>query len=82
MPESRSWVLSCEFATGVAGRGDCHMTLRLLHLLFCQVTQHLALLARSTTAKDAELLVLRHEMAVLRRQVVRPRVDWVGRASW
>ena len=58
------------------------MTLRLLHLLFCQVTQHLALLARSTTAKDAELLVLRHEMAVLRRQVVRPRVDWVGRASW
>jgi putative transposase len=56
------------------------MALRLLYLLFCQVTQHLALLARSTTAKDGELLVLRHEMAVLRRQVVRPRVDRVDRA--
>jgi transposase InsO family protein len=56
------------------------MALRLLYLLFCQVTQQLALLARSTAAKDAELLVLRHEMAVLRRQVVRPRVDWVDRA--
>jgi putative transposase len=37
VPESRSWVLSCEFATGVAGRDDRHMALRLLYLLFCQV---------------------------------------------
>jgi hypothetical protein len=37
--------------------------LRLLYLLFCQVKQWLALLARSTAAKDAELLVLRHEVA-------------------
>jgi putative transposase len=39
----------------------------------------LALLARSGTSKDVEVLVLRHEVAVLRRQVARPRPDWADR---
>jgi transposase InsO family protein len=56
------------------------MTLRLLYLLFCQVLRWLALLARSTATKDVELLMLRHEVAVLRRQVTRPRLDWADRA--
>jgi putative transposase len=56
------------------------MTLRLTYLLFCQVLRWLALLARSSAAKDAELLVLRHEVAVLHRQVARPRVDRADRA--
>jgi putative transposase len=56
------------------------MALRLLYLLFCQVLRWLALLARSTAAKDAELLVLRHEVAVLRRGTVRPQVDRADRA--
>jgi putative transposase len=39
-----------------------------------------ALLARSDTSKDTEILVLRHEVAVLRRQVARPNPDWADRA--
>src|SRR6266516_979608 len=56
------------------------MTLRLTYLLFCQVLRWLALLARSSAAKDAELLMLRHEVAVLRRQETQPRVNWADRA--
>ena len=40
----------------------------------------LVLLARSDTSKDVEILVLRHEISVLRRQVTRPKPDWADRA--
>jgi putative transposase len=54
--------------------------LRLPYLIFLRVLNLLLLLGRSSASKDVEILVLRHEVAVLRRVNPKPRLDWADRA--
>ena len=55
------------------------VSLRFLYLIMIRVFGWLLLMGRSQASKDAEIMVLRHEVAVLRRQVARPKPDW---ADW
>jgi putative transposase len=54
--------------------------MRLLYLVFLQLLNLLQLLGRSSASKNIELLVLRHEVAVLRRANPKPRLGWADRA--
>jgi putative transposase len=54
--------------------------MRFAYLAVLRIFGWLALLARSDRAKDAEILILRHQAAVLQRQVKTPGLSWAGRA--
>ena len=56
------------------------MALRLLYLIMIRAFGWLLLQGRGHTSKDAEIMVLRHEVTVLQCQVARPKLDWADRA--
>ncbi len=56
------------------------MLSKLAYLAVCRSFQLLALLARGEAAKDLEILVLRHQLTVLRRQIPRPKLELADRA--
>jgi hypothetical protein len=61
--------------------GEAHLMLpKLAYLTLCRSIQLLALLGHGDTSKDLEILVLRHQLSVLRRQVLRPRLEPADRA--
>jgi hypothetical protein len=53
---------------------------RLVYRSLAALLSWLALLARSSASKNAEILILRHEVAVLRRGNPKPKIDWTDRA--
>ena len=71
--------LSCDLAR-VGRSGKIAFRVRLLHLIIVRVFGWLVLLSRSQASKGAETMVVRHEVMMLRRQVARPRPNWVDRA--
>jgi len=57
-----------------------NVSLRLLYLIFKGLLHWLTLLGRGSSSKHIELLVLRHEVAILRKTNPKPRLDWADRA--
>ena len=56
------------------------MALRLTYLVISKLLSWIVLRTRSDTTKEIEILVLRHQLAVLRRCTPRPRISWLDRA--
>ena len=80
MPETVHTARDLPVRSRQAARHDPLMTLRLIYQMFSKLLGWIVLHTRSDTTKDIEILVLRHQLAVLRRRTPRPRMSWTDRA--
>ena len=76
----RVWSCGTAAVPAAAPARSALVTFRLLYLIFLRLCGWLALLPRSDDAKNTEIMVLRHQIAVLQRQVRSPRLTWADRA--
>ncbi|MDT7633100.1 MAG: putative transposase, partial [Pseudonocardiales bacterium] len=56
------------------------MAVKLIYHMFTKPLSSMVLHARSNTANEIEILVLRHQLAVLQRRTPRPQISWTDRA--
>ena len=56
------------------------MAMKLIYQMFTKLLSWMVLYARSDTTKEIEILILRHQLAVLQRRRPRPPISWSDRA--
>ena len=80
VPETMHTVRDLLVRPRAGARHDPLMALRLIYQMFSKLLGWIVLRTRSDTTKEIEILVLRHQLAVLQRRTPRPRMSWTDRA--